>query len=235
MKKHSFALLELILVCSIVLTAFALLLPKVCAKMRSFGAETVCIDNLKKFGVALAMYADENDGFTPEAVPGSGSKRNWYKLVSANLPPLPGMTDWNNPGLVKGEFGIFRCPENKEQIYLSNFHGPQNNKTQSYGANTYSGKYENRYMANKVEIFKNPSQLVALYEANFARTAIWSDKQNDSPEKVSELRHEGKMSILLADGHVEMNTGALKFRGAFKGGKADTADGYENGKIWYAQ
>ncbi len=235
MKRQSFALMELLLVVAVAALAFTLLLPRVYRQLRSLGTETVCQDNLRKFGVGLAAYVDENEGFTPEAIPGSGSRRNWYKLLAPNLDPLPGMVDWNNPGLVKGEFGIFRCPENREQIYISNFHGPQDNKTQSYGANTFSGLNENRYMGNSVDNFKYPSRLVALFEANYGRCVAWTDKQNDSPERVSELRHQGRMSVLMADGQVRMNEGVLKYRGAFKGGTAERADSYENGALWYAQ
>lgn len=234
-KIHSFMLVELIVVVIVLGVLSGMLMTLWINKAGSASAAATCLGNLKKFGVALASYADENEGFTPEARTGSASSRNWFKLLSGNLEPLPGMKDWNNPGMVKGEFGIFRCPENREQIYLAAFHGANSNRSQSYGANAYSGLNENRFMGTAVDSFKYPSQLAALFESNYGRCAVWAPENKEAPENVSEPRHEGKMTILFADGHAAFNEGSLKSRGKQIGKIGNTADAYENGKLWYAK
>jgi len=234
MGKKYFTLHELLLIIAIAGFLFAL----GAASLDHAAADpklVKCTDNLKRFSQIFASYAEENENYTPESLPGNNSGRNWWKLVAMNMKPLPGMKDWNNPGLVKEDFGPFKCPENTKQIYLSNFFGPQDNRTQSYCANTFNGYNENRYMGTRVSNFKTPDRLIALFEGNYGRVAVWNNTAGDCPEKVSELRHDGKMNVLYADGHVALHEGVLPYSGDYKGGQGGVAAAYPNGAMWFAE
>lgn len=233
--RKIFVPVELTVTVTVLAVGALMAVPAVAGKMRAFAAREMCADNLKGFHQAIQCYADENEGFTPEARPGNTSPRNWWKLLAPNLDPLPGMRDWNNPGLVKGEFGFFKCPENTRQIYLANYFGPQDPRTQSYTANTYHGFSENRFMGEKISGMTAPAQLIALFEGNYPRAAVWNENASDSATKVSEPRHGGSMNILYADGHIALRQGVLPGQGKHLGGPGRGAPDWENGSMWYAK
>ena len=62
--KSAFTLVELLVVVAIIALLISILIPSLTGA-REYARRTVCKTNLHQFGLALAMYADDYDGFFP--------------------------------------------------------------------------------------------------------------------------------------------------------------------------
>jgi prepilin-type N-terminal cleavage/methylation domain-containing protein/prepilin-type processing-associated H-X9-DG protein len=83
LQHHAFTLIELLVVIAIIAVLAALLLPSL-ARAKQKASQISCLGNLKQFGLALQLYAGENEDFYPpnpddgNSVPG----HNWCPGVA---------------------------------------------------------------------------------------------------------------------------------------------------------
>ena len=86
-RRHGFTVLELLAVIALIGILAAILLPAL-ARAREAGRRVACLSNLSQIGIALRIYADENN----RELPWSGGNNDAYCLVSlhadASLSPF---------------------------------------------------------------------------------------------------------------------------------------------------
>ncbi len=102
--ERAFTLIELLVVIAIIAILAALLLPALAsAKQRAW--TTSCTSNLRQVGLAMRMFADDNNEFYPE----SGSDIHWGDADS-QPPKLHSWMEQIFPNI--GNTNVFNCPAN---------------------------------------------------------------------------------------------------------------------------
>lgn len=102
MKK--FTLIELLVVIAIIAILAAMLLPAL-SSARATAKTAACTANLKQIGLAVEMYASDNDDHLVPTKSASGSL--WFNILSSND---YGVSYESNPNLRKKQTSSFACP-----------------------------------------------------------------------------------------------------------------------------
>lgn len=123
--RNAFTLIELLVVVAIIAILASILLPSL-SRAKSFAKSSQCISNLRQWGLALHLYAsDNNDWMPPE---GSGNAisggMGWYvalprTLGVATYPEMP----WRTNAAAALTRSPFLCPSNTNRSNGNNlFH-----------------------------------------------------------------------------------------------------------------
>jgi len=203
--RRAFTVVELIAVMAILLVGLALVIPALSAA-RMNANRSQCASNLRQIGMALHLYANENNGFFPPTTHTTGSRRveqSWVYGIADYLDDID---------------KIRVCPADppaRQQQILSRH-------ATSYALNELVFDDENY---NQVYRISRPSQtlLAAILSENRTPSPTWdhmhcgewtswqkmlNDAQADrhmvgAPAQAAAQRIRGSANYLFADGHVE--------------------------------
>lgn len=228
MPKHNFTLSDLIAaaVCGLLTLA---VLPQLMVHASGVSDNSKCSVNLKELYVATAMYADDNDAFSPGSRtntkgwtdPRHGAAATWKSLLIEN-----GYADY--PG--DSNRGIFACPDRPDKMYGNFYTDMQSYGTwhlkgfwgdfvkingaaiKIHGQQLANGPYDRvqtplklnkqPFQPNEFNLISDTKCITAKLGQWFyaTRTAVPADFAGG--EGAVALPHAGRGNVVFADGHV---------------------------------
>lgn len=191
----AFTLVELLVTIAIIAILAALVLP-VLADGKKKAVQTECAGNLRQWGLAFRMYADDNEDFLPRRGQGVQTlakidrPEDWFN----SLPSYFGLQSFqlmvsNNATPAAHTKSVFICPsaENPGATYFL-----------PYGMNMNLCPW-NLTIQTKFAEVTQPDLVVAMADAPGQYSATYPSKNPYSPT----ARHDSKLNVLFLSGRVQ--------------------------------
>ena len=194
--KNCFTLIEVLAVIIVITLLTSILLPGL-VQARGKSNQTKCLSNLKQFGLAVAMYSDDHDGYLPSH--NDAPTSNWDCGV---------FTPREYYG---NDFSILKCPDDTDyqappQNVTDPFPNMLNDYYWSYCYNMQmSANFPSQETVARLPSFIQPSSTVTFFEANETDGGVENvnfDGPVDNPTLEPYIRHNVGAHYLFADFHV---------------------------------
>ncbi|MBI3849524.1 MAG: prepilin-type N-terminal cleavage/methylation domain-containing protein [Verrucomicrobia bacterium] len=175
-RKRAFTLIELLVVIAIIAILAALLLPALSrAKAKANG--TACLNNLKQWGLATHLFANENDDFLPQDGSPNGTSVNdgWYNDLpkTIGLPTYKEMPWRTNAAIDPGK-SLWICAANLRRSNGNNlFHYCLNEHVNLSGSGNQVKLSSLHHPTRLVWLFDN-GKLAAVAQQNNVHTNLHS-------------------------------------------------------------
>jgi len=221
-RFSGFTLIELLVVVAIIAILAAMLLPAL-AQARERARQATCISNLKQLGLAVLMYATNNNDCIPKAYDNVSGSWFWMDTYALYLP---------GRGLEGYRSGVFHCPSDSLPP------SPAYAYSLSYGMSlaSFNCTLSYGYQAYRLTRMASPGKVLLIAERSTANLNAgqaatmplsgWTlDTSNGSWGPLS-ARHNNMVGILYLDGHADrvINTWLTR---------SGTAFGINNSEPWF--
>lgn len=197
---RAFTLVELLVALAVTAVLVALSLAAL-QNARHTAAQTTCLNNLRQWGTALSLYANDHDFSTPRR--GQGIQpvtlidrpEDWFN----SLPPYLGMPSYSDQvaggkPARPGDKSVFVCPAARDTGKYPHFI--------CYGMNMYFSPWIRPEPHRLLEL-PNPSQLAFMADA----PGGWASTIPSAMDYSVEARHGGRANVVFADGHIQSFAG----------------------------